>query len=255
MKQKFIIAGNWKMNPATPQEARGLMRAYRRDAVRYPKIEYRVCVPSVYLPILQSKTSDSVGLYAQNVYFEDQGAYTGALSFPMVRGVGAEGVLIGHSERRNIFGVSDEIVHKKIEAALEHDMPMIVCFGESNRDDSGEYTDTLKSQLTAILAPFVDSRKIKLLTLAYEPVWAIGADATRPVTQDELFSTAILIRNILKDTLGERRGNMVPLLYGGSVNVDNAAELSRTRGIQGFLIGRAGLEAESLRAISDNVQL
>lgn len=255
MKQRFIVAGNWKMNPQTPEEARELMRGYRRLARTNEHIAYRACVPSVYLPVVESKKAQGeVVVCAQNIYHEDAGAYTGAVSLPMVRAVGAGSVLIGHSERRNLFGVSDEVVSSKIAAAMEHDMPMIVCFGESARDESGLYTDELREQLEHIVEPFVSSRKIKLLTLAYEPVWAIGEGAKRAVSQDELFSTAILIRNILVEMLGERRGKMVPLLYGGSVNPDNAYTLARTPGIQGFLIGRASLDYQSMKAISASIE-
>ena len=251
-KNKYIIAANWKMNPGTIEEARALMQSYRRLAKRFEHIDYRVCVPSVFIYPCAS-VEGGVSVYAQNMYHEDAGSYTGAISLSMIESVGAGGVLIGHSERRNLFGVNDEIVERKITKALEHDTPMIVCFGEESRDESGEYTDVLKKQLVHILEPFVSSRKIKLLTLAYEPVWAIGDGADRAVTQDELFSTAILIRNTLVQVLGEGRGSKVPVLYGGSVNEHNAQALAATPNIQGFLIGRASLDKDSIKEISETI--
>lgn len=253
-KKQFIIAGNWKMNPITHKEAQTLFASYKRLARSFPSLAFTACVPAVYLEPLSRKNKESlVTLGAQNIYCEDQGSYTGAISVPMVQDSGGTTVIIGHSERRRLFGVGDELISKKIKQAIAHNMPMIVCFGEEDRDEQGQYTEELEKQLRAILTPFVNQRKNKLLTLAYEPVWAIGSGAKRAVGQDELFSTMILIKNIIASILGEHASKTIPVLYGGSVNADNAGMLATVPGVSGFLIGRASLAGDSLKAIAQSV--
>lgn len=252
-KKPMIIAGNWKMNPESTQEATKLFAVYTRLAKANPKQDFVVAAPAVYLETLAKKNKHpNLQVCAQNVFYEDAGSYTGAVSIPMVQSMGVNSVLIGHSERRQLFGVSDEIVNKKIIHAIEKDMPMIVCFGEDERDEEAAFTEVLESQLKNILEPFVGTRKAGLLTLAYEPVWAIGSGAKRAVTEDELFSTLILITNIVKKYLGESRAKKMNILYGGSVNADNAQALSTVPGVAGFLIGRASLNAQSIKAITTN---
>ena len=250
-KMPFIIAGNWKMNPTNLKEAKKLFAVYKQLAKKYSNYRYYSYVPSLYLePLARVARAGGMRLGAQNIYFQDSGSYTGAVSIPMVQDVGVESVLIGHSERRNLFGVSEEMIGKKITQAIGHNMPMTVCFGESIRDEQGDYTEELERQLETIMTPFVNSRKTKLLTLAYEPVWAIGAGAKRPVTEDELFSTLLLIKKIVATHIGENLTKQVPILYGGSVNAENAQQLSQVPGVGGFLIGRASLGKQSMDDIS-----
>ena len=244
------LAGNWKMNPETIQEARRLFTQYRRLAEQYPQVQLEAFVPAVYLaPLSKARQETGLRIGAQNIYIHDHGSYTGAISVPMVQSLGVNQVLIGHSERRTLFGVKDEIITQKIQHALDHDMPMTVCFGEEGRDSQGVYTEVLEEQLATILTPLSQRRKTSLLTLAYEPIWAIGAEARRAVSEDELFSTLILIRNIIGKHLGATQAKKIPLLYGGSVKGENAVALSGVPGVDGFLIGRASLSKASLEAI------
>ncbi len=250
MNQKFQIVGNWKMNPENRKEATKLFSHYKRCAAEYPHCGFTACVPAVFLCGLERVNRDrQVMLAAQNIYHHDHGSFTGAVSIPMVRDAGCERVLIGHSEMRTIFGVDNDMVTSKIEHSIIHKMPMIVCCGEDTRDESGDYISELETQLAHILEPCKKHRASRLLTLAYEPVWAIGAGAKRSVTHEELFSTILLIRNIVEKHLGPSWAKKVPILYGGSVNPLNAQELAGVPGIQGFLIGRAGLSREGLEGI------
>lgn len=242
------------MNPSTLKEAVRLFGANKRLAKIHPNLVFEVFVPAPFLHPLSTKNKDeTITMGAQNIYIKEQGSYTGAISFAMVKDAGAGRVLIGHSERRELFGVSDETVQKKVNLALEHGMPMTVCFGEHNRDNKGNYTEEIERQLSYILEPFRGTKKATLLTLAYEPVWAIGAAAKRPVTEDELFSTIILIRNVVAKYVGEHRSREMTILYGGSVNADNALSLSKVPGVDGFLIGRASLDSASLKQIAQAV--
>lgn len=255
MKKKFIIAANWKMNPETQAQAKKLFTTYKKLAKKYTGIHFIVAAPSPFLSVLGSSktTPDNLWLSAENIYIHDSGSYTGAVSIPMIKDVGAQATLIGHSERRNLFGVSDDLISNKITQSILHKLPMTVCFGESQRDESGHYIEELQNQLRFITKPFTTSSSVKLLTLAYEPVWAIGKDAKRPITEDELFSTILLIKNILKEQLGEQAAKKIKILYGGSVNADNAHTLATTPGVDGFLIGRAGLNAQSITAITNSI--
>jgi len=253
--KKFIIAANWKMNPQSLSEAKKLFSIYKRLAKKYETYQFVVATPSVFLHSLGGSKAlpNNLKLSAENVYIHDNGSYTGAISVPMVTDAGASATLIGHSERRNIFGVSDDLISKKVAQCVSHKLPMIACFGEAARDESGSYVEELEQQLQAITAPLQNTKQAKLLTLAYEPVWAIGKDAKRPITEDELFSTMLLIKNILHKQLGEKDSKKIKVLYGGSVNEDNAAILSATPGVDGFLIGRAGLDPERIALITKNV--
>lgn len=243
------------MNPETNVRASALGAIYRRLGKKFSDLNFHAYVPAVYLDHIAHKNNKDgrIIVGAQNIYIHDKGSYTGAISIPMVQSLGVNQVLIGHSERRSLFGVNNEVVGQKIEQAIIHNMPMTVCFGENSRDRTGTYAETLEKQLNAILEPFGNGRKTGLLTLAYEPVWAIGAGAKRPVTEDELFSTIILIRNIIAKKLGQNKSKQIPILYGGSVNGDNAHELSRVPGVGGFLVGRASLNRESLESICQQV--
>ena len=254
--KKFIIAANWKMNPQTKEEAKKLFSTYKKLAKKYPTYVFTTTVPTVFLETLSKTSSKIVNLHvgAENIYIHDQGSYTGAISVPMVKDSGAELTLIGHSERRNLFKVSNELISKKIEQCVSHKLPMVVCFGEKKRDEKGVYVEELEKQLSHITQIFKENpRKVSLLTLAYEPVWAIGADAKRPVTEEELFSTILLIKNIISKQLGDTVAKKVKILYGGSVNPTNAKALSQTPGVDGFLIGRAGLTGEVITQLVNEI--
>lgn len=251
----FIIAGNWKMNPASAAEAQKLTRGYKSLTKKHPQVSIRLYCPDSYLQQTSKAIKDSsIVLGAQHSFPGSTGSSTGEESLPILSSVGAQEVLIGHSWRRDHYSLKESNITVLIENALSYSMPMCVCFGETVRDDKGDYIQTLTNQLEAICAPFKKpSAKLSLLTIAYEPVWAIGAAASRAATPDEVFSTMILIQNILSDHFGERRAKKIPLLYGGSVNPANASELSNIKPVSGFLIGRASLSSDSLKRIIEAV--
>ncbi|MEO0481428.1 MAG: triose-phosphate isomerase [Planctomycetota bacterium] len=241
-RRKPYIAGNWKMN---------LDRARALDLIKTIKgrigdgndREVAIFTPSVYLQDVSAQAQGSpLGVGAQNMYFEPDGAYTGELSGSMLREVGADRVLIGHSERRSIFGEPDDWMVKKIRAALSTSLLPILCIGESLDERKGNKTDrVLKKQLESALVDF-DPTDAHRLTIAYEPVWAIGTGEV--ATIEQVSSAHEMIRKWIKTKLGEDAAETIRLLYGGSVKPDNAAQLMAVEDVDGLLVGGASLKPD-----------
>lgn len=254
--QPFIIAGNWKMNPQTIHEARKLFAGYKRLASRHEDVTFVAAVPSIFIGLLgRTKTMpDNLFLSAQRISEHDAGAHTGDVSLPMILDAGAHVTIIGHSEQRITHDVTDAVVSKRIEQCIAQSVPMIVCFGEHERDLQGHYSEELERQLSYITKEFVSKKSVELLNLAYEPVWATGEHATRAIDPEELFATILLVRNILDKQLGRGMGKKVTLVYGGSVNSENARVLSAVPGIDGFLLGRASLDLMQIQDIVHDIQ-
>jgi len=225
----MLIAGNWKMykGPAEAAEFCLGLRAQELDGV-----EVVVCPPFVSLAVaVQLLAGTEIAVAAQNVHWEDEGAYTGEVSASMLREVGVYGAIIGHSERRQYFGDTDETVGKRVHAALQAGLFVIACIGETEEErERSETEDVLRRQLS-VLEP--DDN----LVLAYEPVWAIGTGKT--ATPDMAQEAHAFVKSQLD----------APVLYGGSVKPDNAAELLGQPDVDGALVGGASLELESFTAI------
>jgi triosephosphate isomerase len=227
----MLIAGNWKMykGPAETAEFCLGLRAQELDGV-----EVVVCPPFVSLAVaVQLLAGTEIAVAAQNVHWEDEGAYTGEVSASMLREVGVYGAIIGHSERRQYFGDTDETVGKRVHAALQAGLFVIACIGETEEErERSETEDVLRRQLS-VLEP--DDN----LVLAYEPVWAIGTGKT--ATPDMAQEAHAFVKSQLD----------APVLYGGSVKPDNAAELMAEPDIDGALVGGASLDIESFAAICE----
>ena len=225
-----LIAGNWKMYKA-PAEAAAFCRALR-DADLPDDVDVVVCPPFVSLAdSVQVLAGTEIGVFAQNCHWEPEGAFTGEISAPMLQQIGVYGTLVGHSERRQYFGETDETVAKRVQAALEAGLHVIACVGETEAQrEAGETHDVLRRQLAVLEA---DDN----LVIAYEPVWAIGTGKTAtPEMAEQAHET---IHGLID----------VPVLYGGSVKPDNAAELLSQPAIDGALVGGASLEVDSFAAI------
>jgi triosephosphate isomerase len=225
-----LIAGNWKMYKA-PVEAAAFCRALR-DADLPDDVDAVVCPPFVSLAdSVQALAGTEIGVFAQNCHWEAEGAFTGEVSAPMLQQLGVYGTLVGHSERRQYFGETDETVAKRVQAALEAGLHVIACVGETEEQrEAGETDDVLRRQLAVLEA---DDN----LVIAYEPVWAIGTGKT---ATPELAQQAHETIHSLID---------VPVLYGGSVKPENAAELLAQPAIDGALVGGASLDVDSFAAI------
>ncbi len=252
MNKKLIIA-NWKMNPINSAEAEELSRAIQREAQDLGGVEVILCPPFPYLRAISYKLKAHLKLGAQDCFFEQRGAYTGAVSPAMLRDIGCEYVIIGHSERKQYFGETNEIINKKVKAALKAGLKVILCIGEDARDtfDSmGHWTHEidprLKDQLVVALAG-VKKSQIQNIIVAYEPVWAVGTG--NPATYDDVLSAKIFIKKIISNLYNRKEADKVRVLYGGSTNRKNAANFIKDGQADGLLVGGASVDAEEFVAI------
>lgn len=241
-----IVAANWKMNK-TVGEAIALADGVREGTESAGGVEIVLCPPFTALGIVGGRIEGSpIGLGAQNVHWEPSGAYTGEISLPMLADLGCRYVILGHSERRALFGETDENVNRKTRAALDTGMTPIVCVGETlGQRESGHTDEVVAGQIAKSLAGFDDL--FDRIVIAYEPVWAIGTGRT--ATPEQAQEVHALIRRLLTDRAGAERAETVRIQYGGSVKPGNAAELFGQPDVDGGLIGGAALDADSFSAI------
>lgn len=248
--RKYLMAGNWKMNK-TMSEAivltQQLCNQYNR---KWDNVDIVVCPPSidiksVYTVIDFDKTKIAMG--AQNVHWEESGAFTGEISIPMIKEAGCEFCIVGHSERREMFNETDTSVNLKVKALIEADIAPIVCVGESlSMRDSGDYVGFIVAQVRAALAG-LDEADMKKVVIAYEPIWAIGTGRTATPEQAEEVCAAI--RATIADMFDKGVADACRVLYGGSMNVGNVESLLAQPNIDGGLIGGAALQSDSFRQL------
>jgi triosephosphate isomerase len=241
-----VVAANWKMNKAGP-EVEPYFAAFRRAA---PERGSRRVVIFPPFPLLEAVVRAAAGVAeigAQNCHWEPSGAFTGEVSVPMLAAAGARHVLIGHSERRQIFGESDEDCARKVRAVLAGGLSPMLCVGETIEErDAGRQRAVVIRQLSRALVDLPHEGSERLL-IAYEPVWAIGTGRTASPEDAQTMHAAI--RETLRTVLGARRSGCVPILYGGSVKPENAAELLARPDIDGALVGGASLSPEAFASI------
>lgn len=237
-----IIAGNWKMNK-TPYQAQQLIRKIN-EYVLDPDVEAVVCVPFIDLHAVREELDDSeIKLGAQNMYFEDKGAFTGEISAEMLRDLDVSYVILGHSERREIFKEDDKMIQKKLKKALDSYLTPILCVGETLEErEAGKQEDKVSSQLISDLQD-LKAEDFENIVIAYEPIWAIGTGKTASAEDAE--QMAAFIRNKVGSIYGKKAAEAVRIQYGGSVNPSNVAEIMSKENIDGALVGGASLEAES----------
>ncbi len=243
--RKPIIAGNWKMNK-TPQEAVALIRELK-PLVADAQAQVVVCPPYVCLAAAQEALKGSnIALGAQNIHFEESGAYTGEISADMLLALGVEYVIIGHSERREYFAETDETVNKKVKKALEKGLVPIVCVGEKLEERENGITAELVKMQTKLALQGLSAQDVKKVVVAYEPIWAIGTGKT--ATSEDANNTIKEIRAAIADVFGDV-AQEVRIQYGGSMNPKNASELMAMSDIDGGLIGGASLKAEDFSKV------
>jgi triosephosphate isomerase len=237
----MIIAGNWKMNK-TPREALELIEELK-PLVKTNEADVVFCTPFVSLVLAVEATKDSnIEIGAQNMYFEESGAYTGEIAPNMLTEIGVKYVVLGHSERREYFGETNEIVNKKVLKAIEHGLTPIICCGETlEQREQGITVDLIRTQIKVALNN-VSKEDAKNVVLAYEPIWAIGTGKTATANQAEEVCAAI--RQVVKEIYDEEVADAVRIQYGGSVNAGNAKELFAMENIDGGLVGGASLKAD-----------
>ena len=241
MSRKKIIAGNWKMN-MTPTEAVALCETLK-PLVQNPEVDVVYCVPAIdIIPVRDAIAGSNVHLGAENVYFEESGAFTGEISPAMLKDAGVEYVIIGHSERRGYFGETDQDINKKLLKLLEHGFNPIVCCGESlEQRESGITMDWINMQIK-IAFQGVTAEQAKGVVIAYEPIWAIGTGKTATTAQAEEVCKGI--RETICGLYDEATAAAIRIQYGGSMNAKNCAELLAEPDIDGGLIGGAALKPD-----------
>lgn len=245
--RKKIIAGNWKMN-TTLNEAIELAKDIVERVKGIEDVDIVICPPYTNLyPVYQIIKDTNVKLGAQDLHWEDKGAYTGKISADMLLSVGVEYVIIGHSEQRTYFGETDETVNKKVKKALQKGLKPIVCVGETLEErEAGKTKEVVKTQ---VLGAFKDLSKEEVLKniIAYEPVWAIGTG--RNATPEQADEVHAFIREVLADLYDDEVAQKIRIQYGGSMKPENAKALLEKENIDGGLIGGASLKGESFYKI------
>ncbi|HTO98120.1 MAG TPA: triose-phosphate isomerase, partial [Myxococcales bacterium] len=243
-RRKFVC-GNWKMHK-TAAEAGQLVRELRQRLDT--QVQVAVAPPFTALAAArQALQGSSIQLFAQNCHHEKQGAFTGEVSAPMLKELGCDGVILGHSERRQYFGETDEGVNKKLRAALEAQLHPIVCVGETLQEREANRTWEVVSRQVKGAFAGLGGEAIGRCTVAYEPVWAIGTGKTATTAQAQ--EVHGLIRGLLRDLAGPQVAEAVRIQYGGSVKPENAADLLGQPDIDGALVGGASLKAEDFARI------
>lgn len=242
-----FVAGNWKLNK-TSDEAEILARCVVDAVSGVTGVDVAICPPFTALERVSSVVSGTdVGLGAQNMYWEAEGAFTGEVSAPMLLTCGCEYVILGHSERRQFFGETDETVNHRLKAALSAELKPIVCIGESFDERQANVTEQVVETQTRGALSGISADDTRGITLAYEPVWAIGTGLT--ATPEQAEAVHAFLRQVLAQLYDDDVAQGVRIQYGGSVKPDNAAELFDQDNIDGGLIGGASLEADDFAAI------
>lgn len=241
MARRKIVAGNWKMN-MTPSQAVALCDELK-DLVKSEDVDVVYCVPAIdIVPVVEAVKGTNVEVGAENMYFEEKGAYTGEISASMLVDAGVKYVIIGHSERRDYFKEDDALLNKKVKKALEAGLTPILCCGETlEQREMGITLDWIRMQIKSDLVG-VTAEQVASMVIAYEPIWAIGTGKTATTEQAQEVCKAI--RDCIAEVYDAATADAVRIQYGGSVNAGNAAELFAQPDIDGGLVGGASLKAD-----------
>lgn len=250
--RKKVIAGNWKMNNDISESQNLISKMTSRLNGKQLKCDVIICPPFTSLSEANSLIKNtSIKLGAQNMYFKESGAFTGEISAKMLKSVGCEYVILGHSERRTIYKEQDKLINEKIKATLKAELKPIFCIGETLEErEAGKEKEVLTKQLSGGLDE-ISLDQMKKIIIAYEPVWAIGTGKTASPQQAEDMHQ--FIRNYIKDDFSTDVAENLVIQYGGSVKPDNARELLSQRNIDGALVGGACLIADSFISIIESV--
>ena len=245
-KQKIIIA-NWKMNPATFIEAENLLKTVKGGIKKSDDVKIVICPPAIYLAKIKTNSGFELGI--QNIFWEDKGAYTGEVSALMARKLGVKYAIIGHSERRIYLNETDEMINKKIKAALKNNLKPILCIGETLEEKQKDRTSKIIADQLKLALKNISKFQIlnSRFYFAYEPIWAIGSGETP--SSNEVMSAALLIRKIIANLYDRQTADNLSVLYGGSVTSKNALDFLDNSGMNGLLIGGASLNGSEFNKI------
>ena len=245
--RKTVIAGNWKMN-MTPAETKAFITELAPMVAGMDKCDIVLCVPAIDIPAaVEAAKGTNIKIGAENVHFKESGAYTGEISAKMLTEAGVEYVVVGHSERRQYFGETDQTVNLRTLAAVNAGLTAIVCVGETLEQRNLGYTETLLKYQTKMALTGISKEQLKNIVVAYEPVWAIGTGVT--ATADQADEGNGFVRAAIAEVYGADVAETVTVQYGGSMNDGNAAELLSKVNVDGGLIGGASLKTDKFTAI------
>lgn len=246
-----FIAGNWKMNNGL-RETEALLKDLKQVLSDVSGVDVAVCPPFPFLKTASEILEGSdISVGAQNMCWEEKGAYTGEVAVQMLQDIGCKFVILGHSERRKYFNEKDELINKKLKLALSSDLNPIVCVGETLEDrEAGRTEAVVEKQICGCFNGLIES-EMKKVTVAYEPIWAIGTGKT--ATPDQAQQVHRLIRKWIEDNFSREVAEVIRIQYGGSVKPENAEQLLFLEDIDGALVGGASLKAESFEAIIKSV--
>jgi triosephosphate isomerase len=246
--RKPIIGGNWKMNRGTPDEVKEMLKKFLPQIKGIDLVDIVICAPFTALQtLIENIKNTNIKVGAQNMYFEEKGAFTGEISPNFLRDLGVEYVILGHSERRDIFKESDELINKKLKKALYMDLKPIVCIGEHlDERESGKTKEVIEYQMNETFKD-LNIEQMKQIVIAYEPIWAIGTGKT--ATPEQAEEIHVFIRDLLSQKFDKETANSVRIQYGGSIKPSNAKNLFNKENIDGGLVGGASLQADSLTQI------
>ncbi len=241
MDNKKIIVANWKMNPQTEEEVLLFFKTFKKYVENIPNAEIVICPPIIFLPCIKDQKINAK-LGAQDMFWEEKGAYTGVISPLMIKNFGCQYVILGHSERRKYLGETDEMINLKLKAAIKNRISPIVCIGEFS---SGESEDSYKFLEREIKGAFRGVENFASLPfpviIAYEPVWAIGTGMTP--NANKVLGMLLFIKKIIGEIYGEKAAEKIKIIYGGSVDSKNAREFIKEGKMDGLLVGGASLYA------------
>ena len=250
--RRYVIAGNWKMN-FTPSEATAFINEIKPMVEGKNNCDIIFCAPFVTIgAAMEAAKGSNIKIGAQNVHFEEKGAFTGEISAKMLKEIGVEYVIIGHSERRQYFGETDHTVNLRTKAALAAGLKVLLCLGEVKEERLAGITNEVVGMQTKLDLAGISAEELKNVIIAYEPVWAIGTGLT--ATPEQADETCGVIRDVVADLYGREVAEELIIQYGGSMNDKNAAELLSKTNVDGGLIGGASLVAEKFNAIVDAAQ-
>ena len=250
--RRYVIAGNWKMN-FTPSEATAFINEIKPMVEGKNNCDIIFCAPCVTIgAAMEAAKGSNIKIGAQNVHFEEKGAFTGEISAKMLKEIGVEYVIIGHSERRQYFGETDHTVNLRTKAALAAGLKVLLCLGEVKEERLAGITNEVVGMQTKLDLAGISAEELKNVIIAYEPVWAIGTGLT--ATPEQADETCGAIRNVVAELYGADVAEEIIIQYGGSMNEKNAAELLSKVNVDGGLIGGASLVAEKFNAIVDAAQ-
>ncbi|MDP6544261.1 MAG: triose-phosphate isomerase [Phycisphaerae bacterium] len=251
MSRKLFIAGNWKMNSSAAGSV-DVARGMASELGSVEAVDLAICPPFVYLPgVVEALKDSNISVGAQNMYFKDNGAFTGEISGQMLRDIGCRHVILGHSERRHVLGESDQLINAKIAKALSDGLEVMFCVGELlAQRKADQTTEVVATQITEGLKD-ITPEAMSAITIAYEPVWAIGTGET--ATPDQAQETHAVIRGLVGELYDSELAESIRIQYGGSVKPGNAADLLGCPDVDGALVGGASMTVEDFAGIVNSV--